>query len=89
LGAIHPGWQNGVIQVHHTFANPLQTTPDSVSWTPGGCGSVDVAYNGNNYTGCEVKTARGGRPGTGYVIVNDPEQGWAALTFDLVDIGLD
>ena len=40
-------------------------------------------------TRCEVKTARGGRPGTGYVIVNDPEQGWAALTFDLVDIGLD
>lgn len=70
----------------YTFDEPLQAAPTSVSWTPGGGGSVNVVYNGNSYTGCEVKTARAGEPGTGYVVVLDPDEGWVALTFALEDI---
>lgn len=80
------GWQNGAIKMFYTFDEPLQAAPTSVSWTPGGGGSVNVVYNGNSYTGCEVKTARAGEPGTGYVVVLDPDEGWVALTFALEDI---
>ncbi len=82
------GWQNGAIKMFYTFDEPLQAAPTSVSWTLGGGGSVNVVYNGNSYKGCEVKTARDGEPGTGYVVVLDPNQGWVVLTFDLVDIDL-
>ncbi len=75
--------------MHHTFDEPLQASPDKATWTPkGGAESVDVAYNGNTYSGCGLKTPRDAEPGQRYVLILDPNQGWVALTFALEDVSV-